>query len=452
MIEGLTNLFTVLMLRLRIIGEALAAIVQIAMAIQAAPGTGWGEKAKAAAADPKLLRLGGRVLRAFAPVLVLSRTFVTAYPNTGTALVTRDDDVREVLDRNLDFEVVYEPRMRLITAGDNFFLGMQSGAAYTRDTSAMHLAMRQEDVPTIVAPMAIKEAEAIVAASSGRLDVPDLSLAVPTAIVTDYLGIDGGDDGELIEWASLMFWYLFIDLGADVELDERALAAARMSRALIDAAVQRRKAADRTTPPQDTVIDRCLALQKAGVPGMDDVGIRNNLIGLMIGAIPTISKASIQALDQLLDQPEALRTARRAALSGDEALFASHVFEAMRFNPVNPLIYRRASRTTSIAAGTLRGRTIPKDTMVMAANLSAMFDPMKVMEPESFRVDRPWGTYMLWGYGMHECFGAQVNRAVVPAILKPLVAKPGLRRAGGAAGRIDSGATPFPRHFVVEWE
>ena len=32
---------------------------------------------------------------------------------------------------------------------------------------------------------------------------------------------------------------------------------------------------------------------------MDDLGIRNNLIGLIIGAIPTTSKAAIQALDQL---------------------------------------------------------------------------------------------------------------------------------------------------------
>jgi hypothetical protein len=58
---------------------------------------------------------------------------------------------------------------------------------------------------------------------------------------------------------------------------------------------------------------------------------------------------------------------------------------------------------------------------------------------------------MLWGYGMHTCFGAYINRAVMPAILKPLLAKPGLRRAAGAAGQIDGGGTPFPQHFWVEW-
>ena len=90
--------------------------------------------------------------------------------------------------------------------------------------------------------------------------------------------------------------------------------------------------------------------------------------------------------------------------------------------------------------------------MVLAVNLSAMFDPLKVASPEAFRTDRPWDDYIIWGYGMHACFGAHVNRAVIPAILKPLLAKPGLRRAAGSAGRIDGSGTPFPQHFTVEWD
>ena len=84
------------------------------------------------------------------PNLVLSRQLIGAYPNTGTAIVTRHQDVIEVLDRNADFEVVYEPKMRAITGGENFFLGMQDTALYTRDVSNMRLAMRRDDVATIV--------------------------------------------------------------------------------------------------------------------------------------------------------------------------------------------------------------------------------------------------------------------------------------------------------------
>jgi cytochrome P450 len=59
---------------------------------------------------------------------------------------------------------------------------------------------------------------------------------------------------------------------------------------------------------------------------------------------------------------------------------------------------------------------------------------------------------MLWGFGLHTCFGDYLNRTTLPAILKPLLARQGLRRAPGAAGQIDNGGTPFPMHMRVEFE
>ena len=52
---------------------------------------------------------------------------------------------------------------------------------------------------------------------------------------------------------------------------------------------------------------------------------------------------------------------------------------------------------------------------------------------------------MLWGYGLHNCFGAHINRVTLPSILKPLLARTGLRRAAGAAGWIDTGGHAVPR-------
>jgi cytochrome P450 len=445
----LTSFITVFLLRLRMAIEGITAVFQVGAAILSAEGDGLKAKAAVALQDPRVQRIASRALRAFLPNLVLSKKLIAAYPNTGTAIVTRYQDVVEVLDRNADFEVVYEPKMRAITGGKNFFLGMQDTELYTRDTSNMHLAMRRDDVATTVEPLARRLAEKLLAQASNQIDVPQgLSLPVPTAIVTDYFGIADAQNSDLIAWATLMFWYLFVDLAGDPGLEGRAIDAAVSCRTAIDAAIAGRKASGEA---KDDVLGRCLVMQRANLPGMDDLGIRNNLIGLVIGAIPTISKACVQALDQLLERPQALASACAAARSGDAASFEAHVFEAFRFNPVNPLIYRRAVRDSRIAAGSLRARNIPRGTMVLAANLSAMFDPLKIESPESFRTDRPWGEYILWGYGMHTCFGAHINRAVMPAILKPLLAKPGLRRAAGTAGRIDSGGTPFPQHFCVEW-
>ena len=390
------------------------------------------------------------VLRAFFPIVSTSRVLVKAYENTGTAFVARRDDVLDVLSRDADFEVVYGPRMRRLTGGDNFFLGMQPGWDYERDVSAMRLAGRRSDVSETVVPRAAALAEKLVTESGGRLDVPPgLTLQVPWDMSDTYFGVGGPSAEAMQKWTTGLFHYLFGDLGANPETEKTALEYAAELRCYLDEAIATRK----TTPTDtDDVLNRCLALQTADTPGMSDLGIRNNLLGLLIGAIPTISKSCCLALDELLRRPEALAGAQRAARSGDANLVAQHVWEALRFNPHNPVIYRRATRDAVIARSTPRSVTVKKGRMVFAMSFSAMFDRRDVPAPSQFRTDRPWEAYIHWGSGMHKCFGDAINRAIIPAILEPLLVQENLRRAPGRTGRIDTGDTAFPQHFVVEFD
>ena len=391
-----------------------------------------------------------QALRPFLPNLSIGRVVMKAYENTGTAVVTRRCDVLDVLNRNEEFEVVYGPRMRRLTAGDNFFLGMQPGWDYTRDTSAMRLAARRPDVAGIVAPRARDLAAGIVAQSGGRIDLPPmLTLEVPWDMTRHYFGV-GGERETMQDWTTVLFWYLFEDLTADPALDARAMACAADLRGYLDDAIARRKGTG--APWGETILDRCLALQSSDTPGMSDLGIRNNLLGLLIGAIPTISKACCLAMDELLNRPEALASAHLAAKAGDEALVARHIWEALRFNPHNPVIYRRATRDAVVARNSVRQMTVKQGQIVFAATLSAMFDRYDIAQPHRFRTDRPWEDYIIWGYGLHECFGAQINAAVIPAILTPLLAQENPRRARGAAGLVDGGGTPHPRHFHLEFD
>src|SRR5450631_2873612 len=149
------NFVTVFVVRLRMTAEGLAALYQIPVAVFSAKGSGLKEKFASALGEPLTQRRGLRLARALLPNSpVIPKRFIKSYPNTGTALVTRHDDVIEVLDRNADFEVVYEPKMRAITGGENFFLGMQDTARYERDVSNMRLAMRRDDVALIIEPAA----------------------------------------------------------------------------------------------------------------------------------------------------------------------------------------------------------------------------------------------------------------------------------------------------------
>ena len=452
MLRSLSNAVTGTGTRLAVLGEGFGAAARLAglgLAAVRAPG-GAGAHLATALADPARQLQALAALRAFLPNLSLSRKLVAAYDNTGTVIVTRRADVMDVLRRDDDFEVVYGPRMCALTDGANFFLGMQPCWDYARDTAAMRLAMRHTDVADRLVARAATVARDAVLQADGQIDLPqDLTLQVPWDMVAIYFGTPGPDAQTMQGWTTRLFWYLFGDLGADPALHTAAMADAAALRTYLDATIADRKA-DPTEA--DDVLNRCLALQAAGTPGMDDLGIRNNLLGLLIGAIPTISKAACLAVDELLRRPDALRRAQAAARAGDTTTLAGYVWEALRFNPHNPIIYRRALRDAVIAPGSLRQVRVRKGQMVFAATFSAMFDRHEIEAPGQFRPRRPFTDHIIWGTGMHTCFGAQINAGLIPTLLQPLLAQPGLRRADGAEGRIDTGGTPFPQHLKLRFD
>lgn len=449
----LLNLPVALWRRLLLIGQGIGALIMLI-------GTGLGalfqsgpplaQRVSAALTAPASQRRAFALLRLVQPNLLLKTKLITAYDNTGTALATRREDVIDILSRDDDFGVVYGPRMEMITGGENFFLGMQDTPRYTRDVSNMRLVVRREDVPLVVKPFVDKTAAGLVAAVDGAIDVPQ-ALATPVAarLLDHYFGTPGPSEAAIADWTTTLFRYLFLDLKADPAFDATAETAAAKFRDWMDGHIAARKAAG---GGRDDVLGRCLAMDAAGLPGMTDRDIRNNLIGLLIGELPTTSAAATLALDELLDRPNALAGACAAARADDDALLAAHVFEALRFRPLNPVIYRRTLRDATVATGRLRARRIPAGTMMLASNLSAMFDPIAIPAPGSFRTDRPWEVYMLWGSGLHSCFGAHLNRVTLPGILKPLLAKPGLRRAPGSLGHIDTQGTPFPVHLHLDFD
>ena len=124
------------------------------------------------------------------------------------------------------------------------------------------------------------------------------------------------------------------------------------------------------------------------------------------------------------------------------------MFEALRFNPNNPGVFRLAAQDYVVAKDKMHATTIPRGATVLAATQSAMFDERMVDAPNEFRPSRPDYLYMHFGYGLHTCFGQYINRVQIPGILKPLLKKKGLRRAEGQAGQLQC-AGPFPSSLKV---
>jgi cytochrome P450 len=376
------------------------------------------------------------VLRRIQPVLIVK----------GVALITRFADVQDVLTRDDVFAVTYGPKMRVVTGQEDFFLGMANCADYERDVAHMRTVIRRSDLPGVIAPFIAGTAEKLVAQSHGQLEVvSQLTLPTPALLVAAYYGCTPTSLKDLQSWASTIFQYLFTDLTNDPAVDVAARAASASTRNWLDAVIAQQKAAP---TPGDTVLNRCLALQQTGIPGMDDITLRNNLLGILTGAIPTTSKCCAQALDELLKRPDMLRAAQAAAVANDDATFAQYVFEALRFNPNNPGVFRVASEDYVVAKGTPHAKLVPKGTSVLAATQSAMFDDTVVANPNDFLINRPSYIYMHWGVGLHTCFGQYINQVQIPAILKPLLQRKNLRRAPGPAGTLQY-TGPFPSSLSV---
>lgn len=366
----------------------------------------------------------------------------------GFAIVTLAEDVRAVLSDHANFTVaLYEPKMVAITGP--FILGLDDTPLYRHDHAALRAAIRPDDLPALE-QLVLAAARERVAAAGDRIDVvAGLADPVVDHAIDVYFGSPGPDEATQLRWARSLFEDIFINVRNEKDTHERAMADAAEMRPHIDGLVAARQAAiDQGLDVPDDVLTRLLRAQ--GPDALDDLAIRHNLIGLIAGWIPTVSKAFALAVEELLHRPAQLATAQQAARDGDTDAVAAHVFEAMRFRPQNWGLLRKCASDRVVAAGTERETTIRAGATVVVATQSAMNDEHAVPAPDEFRLDRSWDEYMHFGHGLHTCFGEAINRVQLPALATALLEGPQIRRAGGDAGELRWNG-PFPSALTVEY-
>ena len=393
-------------------------------------------------------------------LLALFRRFWPIPRFRNWAMVTRYDDVREVLGQDQIFQVPFGDKVKALNDGPNFLLGMQDCPDYRRYRLQVMQAFRAEDIASVVTPQAARFATDIVAKANGRLDaVQDLITLVPTLISENYYGVPVPDKVPFGQWTIAMSTFMFGDPTDNPKYRRCALAAGECVRPVIDRAIATARTAlgqpdrDRSQPGggSDTVLARLIAMQQAGAEGLTDSVVRAYLIGMITGFVPTNTMAAGHMLEMLLRRPDFMAQTRAAALAGDDALLKRCLFEAMRFRPLNPGPFRICAQDYTIAKGTSRAKTIKAGTKFLAGTQSAMFDERHVTAPYDFNPERPPADYMLFGYGLHWCIGASIAEAQITQTLKALLIKNNLRRAPGKAGQLQL-LGPFPAHLEVEFD
>jgi cytochrome P450 len=372
---------------------------------------------------------------------------------------------------------LYRPKM-----GDGVYLMCHDDdALHTREKSLMQAVLSRDDLPAVRALVGELACAALDNAVNRRIDaIADYTRRVPARLVQEYFGLKGRDARELMEWS---YWnqvdtfhnqpfdllpeekrrYIVQrheetakELGrfveelvalrlAEVELEMAAGPVLMLRRWLAGLA---RSFTGASTPAlTDDIVTRLL---RSHVPRTFDFDLKRlgvNVGGLLIGAIETTSPAVAAVIAYLLAHEDLRDQAVACARLPDPAAFDALVWEALRFVPISPYVFRQAAVAATIAQGTPHATVVPPGTNVLALTQSAMFDPTAFDRPDEFIRTRNWYHTFHFGFGPHECLGRYVGMVLIPEMVRQIFLRPGL----AAEGPMDYGDGPFPQHWPMHW-
>lgn len=378
---------------------------------------------------------------------------VLSMPKNGPVFITRFRDVQEVLRRSDDFGVVYAPMMDKSVG--KFMLGHDASVYNERDKGIMRALIQKEDLPLVremvarIATQCIEESEA-----GGAFEVvSNLSRKAPVLLTEKYFGFKGPDLETMYRWSRATQEDMFHNQTMSGQIHDNNIRAGReMHTYLSKVLIPKRKKQLKKNSDRDDIVTRLLKLKLPDEIKWDKERVLTNIMGLLVGGVETTSQAVVQILDQFLRHPKAMDGARQAALHDDLPRLSSYCWEALRFNPINPVVFRQCKNDCRIAAGTFRTAKIKKGQVVIVGTRSAMKDPREIKRPGKFDIDRPAYQYLHFGYGSHRCLGDHVSSVQIPEMVKALLLKKNLRRAPGSAGQIDFKGGPFPESFSVKFD
>ena len=354
----------------------------------------------------------------------------------GYRIVTRYDDVAEVLSRHDVFRVPFDAEMARLNDGKEpgtpFILGIDNTQAHDEQLMKVMRIFKRSDVKAIVEPVSFNFAETAIK-SSGKASIEaigELITGVPLHLCGTYYGIDVAGDPRTFAYATIMVsQQLFgpLPITPKSEVDN----AADYVRSVVERSIDKEIG---NPSGKDTIVSRLIESYRKPVADAGHLPrdqVRAFLMGMIVGFVPTNTIAGGHILEMLLRREDFRKQARAAALSGDDDLLKHCLFEAMRFMPLNPGPFRICEKDHTLAAGTPRAKKIRKGQQVMASAMSAMMDADKVDRPYDFVPGRPASDYMLFGYGIHWCAGVFIAQSQITQTFKALLQQPKLERGSG---------------------
>ncbi|MEM6474715.1 MAG: cytochrome P450 [Pseudomonadota bacterium] len=392
-------------------------------------------------------------------VYSLARRFKPVFSLAGLVHITREDDVRAILNNPAEFPVPFTDEMRELGHGATFLLGLD-GEAHARQRKALARVILPSDSDTM-ARLSAEFTAALLDNHRGEIDaVDDLIKRVPAEICIRYFGLDCDDADALADWTLAISTLLFADPFGEPEVRDLAFQGRDKLAAHVDGAVKRirrhRLNPSDTIETAETLIHRLLIAQRDD-PSITDADIGAIAMGMASGFVPTNTVAASNMLVELLDRSEAFKAATKAAREHDDALMRKVVLEAGRLNPtLAPGQFRLCPDGAVLRRGAGETRIAPRSTLLVST-VSAMRDGDVWEDASRFRLDRQnadgsWQEPDLqFGYGPHVCIGKELAIAQISALFGELFRRENLRRARGSAGRLTF-LKHLPRHLSLTYD
>ena len=381
-------------------------------------------------------------LRAERPVLVTPEC----------TLVANYVDVYDMLQLPKIFTVdLYQAKMGVSATETGYLMAHDDDALHYREKSIMQGLLNRDDLPLVRAQVATNAA-AILQQANGQLDlVNDYCRQVPVLLVQQYFGLDGIAAADLIRWS---YWNQYdafhnqpFDLLSDQDqriiLDEHnkvsqelaAYIAVLLARCLVRGrllgpllvplrwlkALGYRLIGHQQPRQPDSMVLRMVKTRYARDVDFPLIRVGVNAGGLLIGTIETTAQAVAQVVEFFLQRPQLHKQAKDLARQQDQPGFDAMVWEALRFVPISPDIFRKCAQDHCIGLGTFYQTRIAQGTLLRLLTQSAMFDPFAYQAPEQFNPDRDLNHNFVFGFGPHQCLGKYIGMEMIPEMVRQVL-------------------------------
>ncbi|MEU7894846.1 cytochrome P450 [Nonomuraea sp. NPDC049152] len=376
---------------------------------------------------------------------------LTFLPQLGAWLVSRRDDVREVLSKPEYFSSAralkpdYLPGRAALSELVKGLGGVQ--AVLTADGEA-HRRLRRPLTrglsPSRVAaalPFVTKRAEALIDSFSGDGQVEWMAAyakPLPADVIGHLLGLDPADVPGAIRGAQQAESLLFTELteAGQVEAAKEIVALQH----LLDGYARAR----REDPRDDLITEMVRDL----APGSDELTldqrkeIVSNLQNLLLaGHLTATALLGTLVLNLLRDRRQWELLCQRPEL------VPAAIEEALRFEA--PVQGFRRTVTTSV---TLSGTQLEEDDVVFVSFASAGRDADANARPDEFDITRPAFRQLSFGHGPHGCPGSQLAKEQARITLQTLMRElPGLRLADEEVGMALTLIHRSPEAVFLTW-